>query len=206
MKIKDQIYYHIATNRHFKVGDKVHFGNQPNGQARIFDFSYIKNGEPLHKLAFNNANRGIFKDKNLTFELSKALANYDLFVREIALEEVRKEKFPNLPSRFYCMFLSETKEDMLNTFNKYKKIKNSNKAFKSLAVRNNDDTYQALSVKLNGEAFFVKDYHISREGISYNDYKKKAIEFWSQNQSSKNSTKEILFIGDAEIVEVLDEI
>lgn len=41
-----------------------------------------------------------------------ALQNYDLFMREIALEEVKQEKFPELPSRFRCMYLSESKEDV----------------------------------------------------------------------------------------------
>lgn len=206
MKINNKIYYHIATNGHFKVGDKLHFENELNGQSRIFDFDFTNNGTPLYKLAFDSSKKGIFKDKKLMFELSKALSNYDLFMRETALEEVRKEKFPDFPSRFHCMFLTETKEDMLRAFNKYKTMKNSNKYFKTLSIRNKNDTYQALAVKLNGTAFFVKDCSISREGVSYNEYKKKAVEFWSQNQKSKNKTKEIIFIGDAEIVEVIDEV
>lgn len=201
MKVKDQVFYQIATNRDFKVGDKLHFGEEINGQSRIFDFSYNINGRPLYKLAYENANKGIFKDKKLTFELAKALSNYDLFMREIALENVRKEKFPNLPSRFFCMYLSEHKEEMMETFNKYRNINP-----KSFAVRNPGDFYQAIAVKVTGEVFFAKEVGIGREGISFNDYKKRAVEYWSQSQTSNEKTKEILFVGDAEVIEIIDEL
>ena len=204
MKVKDQIFYQIATNRDFKVGDKLHFRDEINGQSRIFDFSYTLDGKPLHELAFKDSKKRMFRDKNLTFETAKALANYDLFMREIALEEVRKEKFPNLPSRFFCMYLSERKEDMMENFNKYKKYTSSKS--KNFAVRNQGDSYQAIAVKVTGEAFFCKGVGIGREGLSFNDYKKRAVEYWSQSQTSYEKTKGILFIGDAEVVEIFGEI
>lgn len=113
MKVKNKIFYQVATNRNFKVGDRLHFGEETNGQMKIFNFSFNENGKPFHELGFKDAKKGIFKNKTLIYKLSNALANYDLYLRETALEEVRKEKFPNLPSRFKCMFLSETKEDAL---------------------------------------------------------------------------------------------
>ena len=154
MKVKDQIFYQIATNRNFKVGDKLYFGNEINGQSRIFNFSFNIDGKPLHELAFKDLKKRMFRDKNLTFEMAKALANYDLFMREIALEDVRKEKFPDLPSRFFCMYLSEHKEDMMETFDKYKKYTLSQS--KNFAVRNPGDFYQAIAVKVTGEIFFSK--------------------------------------------------
>lgn len=88
-----------------------------------------------------------------------ALQNYDLFMREIALEEVKQEKFPELPSRFRCMYLSESKEDVFKNIDIM-----ANKTLKK--------TYQAVAVKLNGKIFCVRDFSIGRPGLSFNEYKK----------------------------------
>ena len=192
-KVKDLILYQVATDRNYKVGDKIYFGEKPNGQIKIFDFSFNKQGKPLHELGFKTAKKGIFKNKQLQLDMAIALQNYDLFMREIALEEVRQEKFPELPSRFRCMYLSESKEDV----------------FKNLDIMANkalNKTYQAVAVKLNGEIFCVRDFSIGRPGLSFNEYKKLAEKYWSQDQNSTTKAKEILFVGEAEIVEILKEV
>lgn len=192
MKLKNAILYQVATNRNFKVGDKIHFGEELNGQMKIFDFIYNENGTPFHELGFKNAKKGIFKDRELVLKMANAIANYDLFMREIALEEVRKEKFPTRPSRFKCMFLSENKDEAI-------------KNWAMMSKKFPENQYQAVSVKLNGEAFYVKECGIGRPGASFNQYKQLAEKYWGQNQKSTEKTKEILFVGDAEIVEVLKD-
>ncbi len=189
MKVKNKILYQVATNRNFKVGDKIHFENELNGQVKIFDFKFNINGTPLHELGFKSLKKGIFKDKKLMLEMSRALQDYDLFMREIALEEVRQEKFPSLPSRFKCMYLSENREDVQKNLEIMKNSKSNNQ-------------YQGVVVKLNGEIFCVRDFSIGRPGTSYNEYKKLAEKYWEQDQNSKTPAKEILFVGDAEIIEI----
>lgn len=194
MKLKGKILYQVATNRNFKVGDKLHFGEEFNGQMKIFDFEFNENGESYRWLAFQHAEKGIFKNKELLYKLSNALSNYDLFMREIAVEQVRKEKFPSKPSRFKCMYLSDTKEVVLKNFETMlKKTKGEN------------ILYQAIAVKLNGEAFYARDVGLSRPGKSFNEYKQLAESYWGQNQKSTAPVKEILFVGDAEVVEVFAE-
>ena len=191
MKVKDLILYQIATDRNYKVGDKMHFGDEPNGQEfNCLNISFNKEGQPLHKLGFDNGKKGIFKNKNLIFDLSKALSNYDFIMREFALEEVRKQQFPHLPSRFRCMFLSEDADTCLHNL-------------QGFINRGAGSNLQAIKVKVNGEAHFVKDYGVSRLGLSFNQYKDEAIKYWSQDQNSTSATKEILFVGDVEIVEIL---
>lgn len=194
MQVKDLILYQVATDRNYKVGDKIHFENNPNGQEdKCLNLSFNKDGQPLHSLGFSSINKGIFKNKKLLVDLSTALSNYDFIIREFALEEVRKTYFPNLPSRFRCMFLSEDETTCLNNFKDFVKHKtNSN--------------LQAIKVKVNGEIHFVKDYGVSRLGLSFNEYKAEAKKYWSQDQNSTTKAKEILFIGDVEIVEILKEV
>jgi len=194
MRVKDLILYQVATDRNYKVGDIIHFGDEPNGQEfNCFNLSFNKEGQPLHKLGFDNAKKGIFKNKNLIFDLSKALSNYDFIMREFALEEVRRQQFPHLPSRFRCMFLSEDADTCLHNL-------------QGFINRGAGSNLQAIKVRVNGEAHFVKDYGVSRLGLSFNEYKNEAIKYWSQDQHSTSATKEILFTGDVEIIEILKEV
>ncbi len=194
MQVKDLILYQVATGRNYKVGDKIHFGDEPNGQEfNCLNLSFNKEGEPLHKLGYDNAKKGIFKNKNLLLDMSKALSNYDFIMREFAMEEVRKQQFPKLPSRFKCMFLSEDADTCLHNL-------------QGFINRGAGSNLQAIKVRVNGEAHFVKDYGVSRLGLSFNEYKNEAIKYWSQDQHSTSATKEILFTGDVEIVEILKEV
>lgn len=194
MQVKDLIFYQVATDRNYKVGDIIHFGDEPNGQEHnCLNLSFNKEGQPLHKIGFDNAKKGIFKNKNLIFDLSKSLSNYDFIMREFALEEVRKQQFSHLPSRFRCMFLSEDADTCLHNLQEF-------------INRGAGSNLQAIKVRVNGEAHFVKDYGVSRLGLSFNEYKNEAIKYWSQDQHSTSDTKEILFTGDVEIVEILKEV
>lgn len=194
MKVRDLILYQVATDRNYKVGDKIHFGEDPNGQEyNCFNLSFNKNGQALHEIGFTYAKKGVLKDKNLVVEMSKALSNYDFLLREFALEDVRKKEFPNLPSRFRCMFLSESEDVSLHDL-------------QGFINRGAGTNLQVVKVKCSGEAHFVKDFAIGRQGLSFNEYKELARKYWAENNDSKIATKEILFVGDVEVVEILKEV
>ena len=98
-QVKDLILYQIATDRHFKVGDKIHFGQTNNRLAeRVYNSKEGLN-KSLARLGFDYVD-GKFKtdDKRMVELLSKALAERDLSIRELAMEEVRKQIAPELPS------------------------------------------------------------------------------------------------------------
>lgn len=194
MEVKDKIYYQVATDRHYKVGDILNFGQTLNGVGqRVMASHFQRNQIPLHKLGFNYLDsKKIFKNKKLILAMSKALLEADFVLRELSAEEVRKEKFAELPSRLRCMFLSETKEETLKNFNEMQKS-------------NKDKHFQAVAVKLNGNIFYAKENGLARNGLSFEENKKVAEKYWSQNQKSTETTKEILFEGQAEIVEILAE-
>ena len=194
-KVKDLVLYQVATNRNYKVGDKCVFGEADNGQAyNIYNTVYQdENHQPWHVAGFNSLKKGIFKNKKLLIDLSLALDKYDFAFREIALEEVRREQFPHLPSRMKCMFLTDDKKECLENLPKF-----ASKAYGS--------HYQAVAVKVSGFVFYARDFGVGRLGLSINQYKEQAVKYWSQDQNSTNKTKEILFIGEAEIVEILGEI
>lgn len=194
-KVKNLILYQVATDRNYKVGDKFVFGEDLNGQGhRVYCSEFLTDGKALHISGFEYAeSKKIFKNKNLVVNMSKALAESDFVIRELAVEEVRKQKFSRLPSRLRCMFLTDKKENVL-------------KGVKSFYKKGFGTQFQAVAVKLNGNIFYAKSVFMPRAGKSYGEYLEMAEKYWDQDQNSTEPIKEILFEGEAEIVEILDEV
>ena len=194
IEVKDLILYQVATDRYYKVGDVLTFGETYNGQGNRINNSKFNNGEKsYYNLGYKYLNsKNIFKNKNLLFEISNSLSESDFVIRELAAEEVRKELFSNYPSRLKCMFLSDKKEVVLDNL-------------KVMYKKGFGTHFQAIAVKLNGKLFYAKNVGLQRNGLSYGKYKDIAREYWSQDQDSNDETKEILFEGKAEVVEILGE-
>lgn len=198
MKVKDLILYQVATDRDYKVGDILTFNKDiPNGQSnRVYNTDFRLNGNRPSDEMYEVAKRKFkkFKSKEDIYSIAHILEYYDVSVKEIALEEVRKEQFPNLPSRLHCMYLSLSKDIAL-------------KNLKSMAEsrEKNGKRFQAVAVKLNGTIFKAGKVYMSREGQSYNYYKEKAVSYWKQKGLKDEEVKEVLFEGTAEIIEILKE-
>ena len=194
MRVKNLILYQISTDRNYKVGDKLTFGEAYNGLAdRIFNTKFGDGKNAFYKLGFEYADsKNIFKKKDLVIDLCKTMQESDFVLRELAVEEVRKTKYPNLPSRLRCMFLSDTKQVVLDNL-------------KTFHLKGVGKHFQAVAVKLTGELFYAKSIALPRNGLSYGEYIEIADKYWSQDQNSTESIKEILFEGKAEIIDILDE-
>ncbi len=194
MQVQDLILYQVATDRHYKVGDKFHFGDVPNGQEKLCkDISCVYQGKPLHQYVLEN-----IRDSNdfvipIVQNLASTLSSYDFAIRELAFEEVRRAHFPHLPSRFRCMFLTDSRDLCL-------------KSLHNFYQKGHGQFFQAVEVKVSGEALFVRDGATGRFGLSYNDYLKKAEHYWAQDTSSTQPIQEILFCGDVEVISILDEL
>ena len=198
MKVKDLILYQVATDRNYKVGDKLVFDkNTPNGQFnRVFSFSFKLDAKRPSDILYDIAAHRFKKlKKNQLYELAHILEYYDVFVKELALEEVRESKFPDLPSRLHCMYLSISKDIALKNIESMSKNKEKN-----------GNQFQAIAVKLNGKIFKAGKFYMTRESESYEYYKEKAYGYWSQKDLKDEEVKEILFEGEAEVVEILKEL
>lgn len=193
MKVKDLVLYQIATDRHYKVGDKLEFGRTYNYQGtRVIKGDKTFNGR-LYKDGFNFVDGKVdFDNKKLVLKLSKELEEYDFILRELAYEEVRRSQFKFLPSRLKCMFLSDNKEACM-------------KNLKIFHNKGHGIFFQAIAVKVSGNIFYVREFPAVRKGISFGNYLEDAKKYWGQNQNSDKPPFEILFEGDAEVVEIIDE-
>jgi hypothetical protein len=121
-------------------------------------------------------------------------------VRELALEKARRDTDTDLPSRFYCMFLTDKKENALRGLKEFWTKGRGGKYF------------QAVAVKLNG-ILFVGDGRIN----AFPDWDKQAtfekcynngVRYW-RGEKSKNDNRtgggEFLFTGRAEVIEIVGE-
>ena len=194
MLVKDLILYQVSTDRNYQIGDILNFGSSLNGLGeRVFNSKFNNGQISYHKLGFDYANsKKLLKKKKFLIELCNSFSEMDFVLRELATEAVRKEKFTEKPSRFKCMFLSDSKEDVL------KNLKTAHK-------KGFGNHFQAISVRLNGEIFYAKNVGLQRNGLSYNEYKNIAESYWKQDQDSTEKTKEILFVGKAEVIEIFGE-
>ena len=198
MKVKDLVLYQVATDRNYKVGDVLTFNKDiSNGQGnRVFNTDFrLNNGRPSDEM-YAVAKRKFkkFKSKEDIYSIAHILEYYDVAIKEMAIEEVRKELFPNLPSRLHCMYLSLSKDIALANLKSVAESRDKN-----------GKHFQAVAVKLNGVIFKAGKVYMSREGQSYNYYKQKAVSYWKQRGLKDEEVKEVLFEGTAEVIEILDE-
>ncbi len=197
-QVKDLILYQVATDRNYKVGDKLVFNKfTPNGQfSRVFKTSFNLDGKRPCDILYNIAGHRFKRlKKNQLYELAHILEYYDVFVKELALEEVRSESFADYPSRLHCMYLSISKDIALQNIEAM--AKNREKK---------GSQFQAVAVKLNGKIFKAGKFYMSQESESYEQYKEKAYSYWVQKDLKDEEVKEVLFEGEAEIVEIIKEI
>ena len=108
--------------------------NTITGQyQKVYKTKYqIENTRLANIFYYFKNNKKLFK-KNIR-QIALLCDNYDLLVRELALEKIRKEFYPNLPSRLHCMYLSLFKQTAVNNYEKSK-----------------EKHLQVVAVKLNGK-------------------------------------------------------
>ena len=127
---------------------------------------------------------------NSTYDAIKAYqlntVNNDAFVlRELALEEVRKMKYPNYPSRLSCLYVTKTKEEAIN--------------WSEILKRNKKKCKKVLTLELTGEIFCFDGNLMKRQNVSYQKHLENADLYWN-SMDSNNS--EIIFYGKAKVIEI----
>lgn len=111
------------------------------------------------------------------------LSAYIKVVREMHFENVRTKKFPELPSRLHCIWLTESVEDARYWVNR-------------LSDRVNCRIFR---VEVNGRMHKANEGHLSQEAEPYECTLRRANEYWSGVTS--NGRNEILFEGGLRVLE-----
>jgi hypothetical protein len=190
MKVEDKIYYHVNSYKKLNIGDVLVFDNNTHNQMyeTVYNSSYKLNDMDANELLLTKKRN---KNKDLSYEefdLVLSTVNNDAYVmRELALESIRKEYYPEYPSRLNCLYLTDKLEDAIN--------------WVDILKRNKKNAVQILTLKVSGNIFEGDGSLMKRLNLSYNEHLENAKMYWSNATDNKD---EILFTGTATVIDIKD--
>ena len=179
--MEEQFFYHVISDMPKKTGEHIVLDeSHPNGvHKRVYD--HIKIVEDI----YNNPNK--YKDVELDYSVMVAL-------RELALEKVRKQKYPQYPSRMASIYVSRS----------FKEAEQWGDYFAKLGR----PTYGIAKVKVNGNTYEGDAYKCFDGCVSEEENLKMAEVYWrnGENDDGHREILEILADGDIEVIEIVKEI
>ena len=179
--MEENIYYHVISDIPKKAGE--HFvldSEHPNGvHKRVY--------EQLAVVEDIYSNPEKYKDTELSHSVDVAL-------RELALEKVRKEKYPNYPSRMAAIYVSKT----------FKEAEQWGDYFAKLGR----PTYGIAKIRVNGNVYEGDAYKCFDGCIDEAENIRMAEIYWlnGPNEDGREPIIEILADGDIEVIEIVKEI
>lgn len=205
MQVKDKIMYHYHKQDHYdsmwKVNNEIivdqnfnsYFGTiltkfettvtVSDNSLQTFDriLNYYLKEENLEKI-----------DRELLIRLlresKRIISNTNVYIRELALEEIRIKYFSELPSRLHSIWVCE--ESQLDFWKD-----------------NLNGDLELLKLELSGTLFHSSDAFLPPENINVSEIKKEAKRYWTPNfQTEEEKLKsEYLFQGKVKIIEKMNK-
>ncbi|KOP79895.1 DUF2441 domain-containing protein [Cytobacillus solani] len=174
--------YHVVTEIPMKLGQIIFFDNNHyNGvYNRVMACKDILDGKKP------NDNFTKFINSNLEYWKVRAY-------RELALEKVRKEKYPNYPSRMSCLYTSKTLSDAEMWANSF--------------INGGRKVYQIVKLRTDGKVFDGDAYNVFDGTDNAEENERNANCYWSNkpNKFGKEQLIETLVDGNIEVVEIVKE-
>jgi len=171
-------YYHVVTDKPVKVGqiiifDEIHHSGVYN---RVYELKDKVDNIYLHPDNYN--------ENEFDHHLKVAL-------RELALEEVRKNKYPNYPSRLSSLYVSDSLEEAENWYNYF--------------IELGRPTYSIVKVETDGKEFIGNASKCFDGTKDKNKNLKLAEYYWKTNNKDEKMVKEILINGKIKVIEIIKE-
>lgn len=110
------------------------------------------------------------------------------------MEEVRKEKYPDYPSRMGCLYVSESLQEAVQWADYFVSLERP--------------TFSIVKLKINGSKFVGDATKCFDATINKSENLKMAERYWKngENPVEQPPINEILVSGDLEVVEIVKEI
>lgn len=171
--------YHVVTEKPMHIGQHIVFDeNHHNGVGqRVNEKLDIVND------IYHNPEK--YENAELEHHTSVAL-------RELALEKVRVNKYPNFPSRMACLYVSKTLEEAENWFDYF--------------VSLGRPTFQIVKLKINGNVFYGDAENCFDGRLTEKENLVLAEKYWENKDFDETSILEMLVDGDIEVVEIVKEL
>lgn len=186
--------YHIVTRNKMTVGQIINFDNQQKNTLYRFFFEreHLKSkGEDFTKIFYRNyTESGMNLNKEDADIAFKYVGENIRAIREVIVEMVRLQEYPEYPSRLSCLNAAESYEDIL----KWKKL------FESF----NRKVLQIVKLQVDGHCFEGDGSLLPKEDGSPIALKiEQAREYWMGNE--KNELPVLLINGRIEVVEIIQD-
>lgn len=194
MKENGLFVYHIVTRKEMKLGQVLHFDKKQHNTLYHFFFE----GEQLNSkeedffqiLKTHYTNEGL----NLNKEDADLAMNYSgktiRAIRELILEMVRLEEYPQYPSRLSCLYAAKTYEDALQ--------------WKEIFTSYNRKVLQIVKLQVFGDSFEGDGNFLPKEdGAPFAKKFEQARAYWNGN--IQNELPELLINGKIEVVEIINQ-
>lgn len=174
----EKIFYHVVTESPMELGQIIVFDETHHSGVykRVYDLENKVNE------IYNNPN----KYANEEFEHHTKVA-----LRELALEEVRKNKYPNYPSRLASLYVSNSLEEAESWYEFF--------------INLGRPTYQIVKVSVDGNSF-TGDACNCFDGSSDKQYNLEQAEiYWKakNNNKGKKPIYETIVDGKIKVVEII---
>lgn len=196
MKENELNVYHIVTRNKMSLGQIITFDkNQKNTLYRFFFEREQLNskGEDFIQILYGHyTNEGL----NINKENAEVVIEYTgqtiRAIREVIVEMVRLQEFPEYPSRLSCLYAAKSYENAL----KWKELFDSDSY--------NRKVLQIVKLRVIGD-YFEGDGNLlpKEDGITFSQKIEQAREYWKGNV--KNELPELLINGKIEVVEIIDD-
>ena len=173
--------YHVVTDRPMKCGQHIIFDE--NHHSGVYERVQEKK-EKVHDI-YENPDK--YDEKILEHHTSVAL-------RELALEEVRRKKYPQFPSRMSCLYVSRTLKEA--------------EQWGEFFARIGRPTYSIVKLDVKGNCFAGDAEKCFDGRLQKAENLKLAEDYWKSGTDEKHQPKicEMLVDGDIVVVEIVKEI
>lgn len=173
------VVYHVVTERPMYPGQQILFDETHHSGV------YRRVQEKIAAVNDIYAHPEHYNAETLEHHTSVAL-------RELALEEVRQEKYPHYPSRMGCLYVSGTLAE----------AENWGKFFAEIGR----PTYHIVKLDVDGNCFAGDATKCFRGQLSKEENLRLAEIYWESNGNTPDGICEILVNGRITVMEIVKEI
>lgn len=194
MKENELYVYHIVTRKKMILGQIINFDKNQNNTLYRFFFEREQlnsKGEDFIQIVQDHyTNTGLNMNKENAEVAIKYVDQTIRAIREVIVEMVRLQEYPEYPSRLSCLYAAKSYEDAL----KWKKL------FDSYSRK----VLQIVKLRVMGNSFEGDGNLLPKEdGVPFSRKIEQAKEYWKGNV--KNELPELLINGKIEVVEIIDD-
>ncbi|MBR6442102.1 MAG: DUF2441 domain-containing protein [Clostridia bacterium] len=174
-------FYHVISDIPKHAGEHILLDESHPNRVHQRVYAQLGTVEEIYR------NPEAYAGKELTHEVDVAL-------RELALEKVRKEKYPQYPSRMASLYVSRTFQEAEQWGDYFARI--------------GRPTYGIAKIRTNGRCYVGDAYKCFDGSVREEENLRQAGIYWlnGPNEDGREPITEILVDGDIEIVEILKEI